>query len=438
MKLPADFPKPRWRRPRCLRLWRLLADTARDAGGASVMVVALSLSAVIGSAALATEVASWYLTSRTMQGAADAAAVSAAIAKSAGGSTTQASTEAKTVAANYQFVDGTGGVTVTVNQPPSSGGYPSTSAAVEVIIQQPQTRLLTTLFISSDPTILARAVATPGTGSACVLALDPTASGAMSAGGSTAVNLVNCAIGDDSNSATALSLSGGGTISTSSAAVVGGISGGSSLTTTNGSAVTGSGTIADPYKSLAIPSYSGCNQNNPSAIHNTTTWDAGGGTYVICNGVSVNASGILNLSNGVFIIDRGGLSLAGSATLNVTNATVILTSSTGSNWGTVSVGGGATVNATAPTSGSTAGIAFYGDRSAPSGTNTFTGGAGQSITGAIYFPSQTVSYTGGTATGTGCTQVVADMIAFSGTSSVEINCTGTGVKPIYLASKLVE
>src|SRR6266536_5780836 len=55
---------------------RLVGDHA----GATVVMLALSLSALAGAAGLGTEAASWYLTKRTMQGAADAAASAAALA----------------------------------------------------------------------------------------------------------------------------------------------------------------------------------------------------------------------------------------------------------------------------------------------------------------------------------------------------------------------
>jgi hypothetical protein len=49
-------------------------------------------------------------------------------------------------------------------------------------------------------------------------------------------------------------------------------------------------------------------------------------------------------------------------------------------------------NLTAPTSGPTAGIVFFGDRKAPAGTVfKFEGGATQVFGGALYFPKGDVS-----------------------------------------------
>src|SRR3954453_15516814 len=84
-----------------------------DCRGAVMPLFALALPIVIGFAGLGTEVADWYLTKRTMQGAADAAAATAA-ALAAG--TTSAATlriDAQSIAALSNFVDGSNNTTVT-------------------------------------------------------------------------------------------------------------------------------------------------------------------------------------------------------------------------------------------------------------------------------------------------------------------------------------
>ena len=86
--------------------WRLPRATGQyfgglvvDRAGATVVVLALSLSGVLGFAGLGTEAASWYFTKRAMQGAADAAASTAAAALAAGAkSTSTLTSEAKSIA----------------------------------------------------------------------------------------------------------------------------------------------------------------------------------------------------------------------------------------------------------------------------------------------------------------------------------------------------
>jgi hypothetical protein len=73
--------------------------------------------------------------------------------------------------ATYGFVDGTASTTVAVNNPPAtttglancSSPFAGFNCYVEVIVTQPQTPLLSGIFLSSGPTIEARAVALANT-----------------------------------------------------------------------------------------------------------------------------------------------------------------------------------------------------------------------------------------------------------------------------------
>src|ERR1700688_1445782 len=72
-----------------------------DCSGASAVVFALLLSGLVGLAGLGTEVGGWYLSKRTMQGAADAAAFSAATAKAQGAPSVAYRSEASSIAAGF-------------------------------------------------------------------------------------------------------------------------------------------------------------------------------------------------------------------------------------------------------------------------------------------------------------------------------------------------
>jgi Flp pilus assembly protein TadG len=394
-----------------------LGDLAADRSGAAAVMMALALSAVLGVAGLGTEVAAWYTTKQTMQGASDAAAFTAATARTAGVTAAQLTSEAKSIAGRYGFTDGTSGVTVTVNNPPTSGSYAGSSNAVEVIISQPQTPLISGVIISSGPTIRARAVAASVTsGSGCVVALDRGDVVDVTDSGNTVLNLNSCSLYINSSDPAALTMTGGAVIDAGAAFISGGVStsGGAALATTNGT-FTGTPPISDPYAYETVPYYSGCNQTNYSNNSATPqTINAVGTTpYVFCNGLSLGGgNSSLTLGPGIYVIDRGLFSIGGSSTLTATSgATIVLTSSTASNYATATINGGASVSVTAPTTGATAGLAFFQDRNAPTaGTNanSFSGGGTQNIVGAIYFPNQGVTYAGGaTSGGATCTQLLA-------------------------------
>jgi Flp pilus assembly protein TadG len=279
----------------------------------------------------------------------------------------------------------------------------------------------------SNITIGARAVAvkTPGDGLGCVLALDRSASGAITAQGSTTVNLNGCSMYDDSSSASAMTVGGSAQVSALSVGVVGGISGNTSVTTTAG-VRTGMSPLPDPYARVAVPFYSGCKETNYSA-HNKVTIDPG----VYCGGMQFNANADVTFNPGTYFIDRGTFNVNGGAILTGSGVTIVFTSSTMSNWPTAQINGGATINLTPPTTGPLAGLVMFGDRNIPVGTSyKFNGGATQYLGGAVYFPTGAVDFAGGAGTNTTCTQLIGDTITFTGNSGLAINCAGYGTKPI--------
>jgi Flp pilus assembly protein TadG len=428
------IPAPSSHRP--LRALRALAA---DSSGAVTVTLALTFTALVGFAALGTEVAEWYSIRRTMQGAADSAAYSAALAKWNGASTTAYTSEATSVTASYGFVDGTNDAVVTINSPPASGSYTADSNAVEVIVSRPQPLQLARIFLAGSPTLTARAVASLN-GSACVLALDRSDITDVADNGNTTLNLNSCSLYVNSPSDSALTLVGQATINADAAYISGNYttSGQASLNTTNGT-VTGALPANDPYADVSIPSYSGCDQTNYSVSgrNNPQTLTPGpSGIMVLCNGLSVTGNGSLTMSPGTYIINGGSVSVAGGSTINApSGVTVILTSSSGSNYATASIAGGADVTINAPTSGPLAGLAIFQDRNAPQTAspppNSFTGGTTQNITGAIYFPNQGMTFNGGTNTGGArCTQLVGLTITFNGNAAFNNDCKGVGVRSV--------
>src|SRR3954449_9325298 len=117
-----------------------VAGTLRDHSGATAVAVAFALTAVLGFAGLGTEAASWYYTKRNMQSAADAAAASAganlAMTLQRGGtvSSSQFTTHAQSIAAQYGFLNGSNNTTESVESPPLSGTHSGSNSYVAVNI----------------------------------------------------------------------------------------------------------------------------------------------------------------------------------------------------------------------------------------------------------------------------------------------------------------
>lgn len=178
--------------------------------GAVAVSTAFLLILLVGLTGLGAEASLWYQTKRSMQGAADAAAISAAYALTTTGSCTSGSgcswapgLQGLAVAAeNFWLYGATNGVQVKVVSPPTKSGSPllNNTSAVEVWITQTQS---TILFGAVDniaaPTIGAYAIAvntaiiTPGAD--CVLALANDASAVLVHGGGDLAS--NCGIAID-------------------------------------------------------------------------------------------------------------------------------------------------------------------------------------------------------------------------------------------------
>ena len=126
-------------------------------------------------------------------------------------------------------------------------------------------------------------------------------------------------------------------------------------------------------------------------------------------------------------------------TLKGSGVTLVFTSSTGSGYATASISGGATLQLTAPTTGSTAGLVFFGDRNEPLGTlYSLTGGDNQNVGGAIYFPKGAVQWAGNANGNQKCTQIVADTVQLVGNTTLQVDCKGFGTKTMGSPALLIE
>jgi len=119
---------------------------SRDEKG-SVLAILAVLPVLAGAVAIGIETGELYRVKRQMQGSADAAALAGSVDRMAG-RTTSITTDAKYEAQRNGFTDGSNGVTVTVNAPPTSGPNISTAGAVEVIIAKTQTFSLGAVLIN--------------------------------------------------------------------------------------------------------------------------------------------------------------------------------------------------------------------------------------------------------------------------------------------------
>jgi hypothetical protein len=339
--------------------------------------------------------------------------------------------------------------TIAVHTPPISGAYAGNAQAVEVLVSEVKSPLLSVLYLGGAVNVSAHAVAAAkASGGACVLALDPSASSAVDMGGSTIVNMPGCTVAANSTNNAAVTVGGSSTLTAESVWTAGGYTqSGSADVGLDQGAVTHAWPLADPYADQTISTPHGCNHNHTSLINVVQTLDPG----VYCNGINLGSQSQITLNPGTYYIDGGDLSVGAQVTLTCncsapgSGVTIVLTSSSSTNQiGSVTINGGAQVSLNAPSDSSYRypGLVVFQDRRAPqTDTNRFNGGSTMNFSGAIYMPAQTVEWTGNDGpSAPNCTQVIARLVDFSGNSAMDNSgCAAQGVKPVTtLAVSLVD
>src|SRR5262249_21157142 len=105
--------------------------------------------------------------------------------------------------------------------------------------------------------------------------------------------------------------------------------------------------------------------------------------------------GTVTLNSGIYYIEGGNFSVSNGTVVSAGNGVTIVMTSTNAapnTFGTVNISGQATLNLTALPTGPTAGIVFFGDpANTTNQSETFSGQGTNLLTGAIYFPNQTVA-----------------------------------------------
>lgn len=421
------------------RLWNVAHLLRRDERGAVGVAMAVMLSVLLGMLSLAVEVGSWYAARRSLQTAADAAALSAALER-ARGNLDGASTVALREAQRNGFQEAGAG-TFRINTPPTSGPMAGRGDAVEAILYDRQELLFSRIFLRDDPVISARAVAAVGNGGkACVLALDAAQAGAIQGSGTANLSLPGCLLASNSRNVASIDLTGVVIVKAQSMWAAGGLSQGSNVTvnlefppTTNASP------LPDPYAGVQVGTVGPCDYTSTVKVNNNDTRTLNPGVY--CGGIQITG-GTVTFNPGTYYIVDGKLDVNGGTLKGrYTNATDGITfvfttrNVTGSAIGGLDIRGNAVLSLRAPADPANPfrGLLFYQDRRAPAGgVNKLNGGSSTDVQGAVYFPSQELNWSGtnGTASPV-CTQIVAKTVSFLGTANLGVDqCGGRGVNQI--------
>lgn len=385
-------------------------------------MTALSMPVLIGCAGLASDTIQMVFIKRVLQRQANSGALAGAFALSQ--EKNIAATVTADLARNRSFAFA---ITPVIENAPTAGAYAGNTRAVRVALASDKRFPFLSLFMGTQRISVEASAAVVGLGEHCALALDTGNVSGVTAWGSTTLDL-NCGIMSNSISANSVIAGGSSTVKASPVAAVGGVPDSSNYA---------SGTErfpysvpqADPFAGLPLPAIG--SGNSSGDVKSNQTKSLSPGTYA-----GMNIQGTANLSPGIYYIDGGTLKINAQAVVNGTGVVFVLTSkNAASSPSTIAVAdfnGGATLNLTAPTTGTYAGVLFYQDRRAlDSGANKINGNSSSKLQGAIYFPKQEVQFTGNSGMNINCIKLVAKRLDFTGNSKITNVCpANSGVAQI--------
>jgi hypothetical protein len=410
-------------------LMRRALDFFRCCSGAIAPLTALMMVPIAGGIGYAVELGGWNYMQRSMQNAADSAALAAATVNSSTGTTSLI--EARAAAKKFGFTDGTNDSTVTAGTTPCPTGTPAGSTCYEAIITTNFPLIFSRVIGYAGTSgyngqhIVARAVAitaggNPGSStSGCVFALN-----SLTTNGTPNANLSGCSV----LAGGTMTCNGNG-VQADFALAGAAVSGPCSATPANNLS---SQTIpADPYAGLAanIPTTT-CGTNPP------TTGSLSGTLLVYCGNVTLSGNLTLTSPNTVVVVKNGTLNLNNNILKTATgaSATIIFDGST-SPFGDKNMKGTIDIQAPNTSSSPWEGVALY-RKPGPTVDVTLAGSkATWDITGLAYFPNTNVTLDGAvnhSTNGATCFVLVGQDITVNGNGQMlqtTAGCNTAGLTP---------
>lgn len=425
---------------------RLALRLRADQSGAIAVIYALVLPVLLGLAGLAIEGSNWYQSSRSMQNAADEAALAAATNYSS-----SYDKEAQFVASSYGYTAGVNNIAVS---PSSNQLCPDgTSTCYKVVVSRKVPLLFSRVVGFVGNATIGTSLAEQLTSTAvaehaifreyCLLTLS-TAADSLNANGSPKANLSGCAVksngGMTCNGANGLDAAYADTSAASAKGV---------CSTSPSDQAIGAPLSPDPYSALApsiikpvCSSYPGQSwSSNP--ISRITT---------VCGDVTLTKDIQLTNKDSVLTISGGSLNLNGHtlSTISGASVTIIFTGPTGSGSYPNAIAPKGTLDIAAPNSGTWSGIAVYQDLSVSSTKTTlkYSGNGSSSltwnVTGIVYLPDADLDFSGSVSKASSSTNTcfgfIVDKLNLNGGGwTVDHNsCTTAGVTlPTVFRAKLV-
>ena len=442
-----------------IRIIRGLMRLLGDRRAAVSPMLALMLIPMVGAMGMATEASSWWFTQRAAQNAADSAALAAAINAcdpSASCYTTSKSAsydqEAKAVAANFNFTNGTNNTTVTTANNVTCPSPSTNTNCYQVTITKLVPINLTSLVgfngdttISGAPaqTVKATAIASPlGSGRTyCLLSLAAAGGTGISTSGNPNSNPTGCYMfsnGDTnctgaSNHPIAQYVDAYGTSDPACAPSAANAKSGQPKVLDTAYRALASNIPADPCGG----SYSTAKVFNSVTVLPARTDACGPVTFNGLNKVSTPANGA------VIYVWNNSLTIASGATLQTLAGSGLTIVFTGTKAGATHImAGSGTLDIAGPDATTTSvwkGVAIYQNPATTTGVDWANAGNNPSvwkITGLFYAPNAAITLKGSvlqSSGGVACFAIVDDTFVLKGTPSIYANsqaaCSSAGLSP---------
>lgn len=389
------------------------------------MLIALAIAAMLLGIGLALDTGQLFVSRRSMQTAADAAAWAGASVLFGGGNATAAKSAAILDASRNGYV-ADADTTISAASPPTTGVTAGDPGSIEVTVS----RFVSTIFLggaSGGRTVVSvrsvAGIARSGDGDAVVV-LNSSSAGALNLASGADLTIVGSGSATNSTSNNAVSISPGDQLTGMYHRVTGNVTpavaGRMSPAPTVGVAAT-----ADPFATLSGPSTTGLPLFSGQTISGVTaTLNPG----VYSGLVTVGSNGIARLGAGVYVFQAGLRSTNNGSIVPATTGGVLIYN-TYSNYpsapgaspscGSISLAGTGQLTLAAAKSGSYAGMVLFQDRNCATDA-AITVRASTSLGGSAYLPAAllTVTLAGDT---TMNSQVVASRLTVTGSFVLTLN-----------------
>ena len=467
---------------------RHFRNRLRESGTVAV-VAAVSILGLMGFTGMAVDVGYLQWTQVRIQDAADAAAQAALLELENGQS--DFVSVGKAAASMNGFTDGSNGVTVTINNPPTRGTMVGETNAVEALVKQSTGTYFMGTFGFKNVTVGGRAAgaytsstgAGSGTGSGCVYVLDSASADSQTLNVQGSSPTFNCGVVVESPNANAVYLSGALVVTMGTGYTLG-VVGPSSCTaaspatqtncgidyTSNQSYICSTGQSScsatsnpkeptsngitspgDPLSSIAVPSFGttfstkNYYDSNSAPTGNTlqpgiycgglTIGNTNGATYTLSAGTYIIAGGTVQFNSSGTIIGNGvTFYLTSPADVTTTTGTACsssLVSPTSTTMATVNINGQPNVTLSAPVSGATHGVVgmlFFENRSSTTdNAPQIVGNSTTSLNGAMYFKNSTLTFSGVNGSTTGYIMIVVKKLNINGSSPIVVYYVGNPI-----------